>query len=64
VVTWTGSEGAEVASRRKPAPRRRSWVLRMHMGGREVEVRLADTTELEAHRYARRLTAEYTLQPL
>jgi hypothetical protein len=52
VVTWTGSEGVDVALR-KPAARSRSRLLRMRNGARAIALRLAAFLPIPAKARAR-----------
>ncbi len=64
-MSWIGVESAdEDRPRDRGREARRDWMLRVRLDGRTVESRLLDLTEREAHGYARRLAADYTLRPL
>jgi hypothetical protein len=65
-MSWIGVESAEEGPGR-PRPKakgqQQDWVLRVRLDGRLIESRLLRVTESDAHSYARRLSADYTLRP-
>jgi hypothetical protein len=66
-MSWIGVESADddrARPRPKPSgPSRQDWMLRVRLEGRTIDARLIRVTEGEAHGYAQRLGAEYTLRP-
>jgi hypothetical protein len=65
-MSWIGVESAEEGHgrpRSKGKGPQQDWVLRVRLDGRLIESRLLRVTESEAHRYAGRLSDDYTLRP-
>jgi len=64
-MSWLGVESMDDdRARRKAKPTdRQDWMLRVRFDGREFDARLIRLTEPEAHEYARRVSADYSLKP-
>ena len=65
-MSWIGVESADEGRdrpRSKATGRQQDWVLRVRLDGRLIESRLLRVSESEAHGYARKLSADYTLRP-
>jgi len=67
-MSWIGVESADDVgvrprSRMGGGGGRQDWMLRVRVDGRIVDARLIRVTEREAHAYASRFGAEYTLRP-
>jgi hypothetical protein len=63
-MAWIGQEQSETPRVAGPGADRADWLLRVRIDGRVVEARVLDTSERDAHRYARRLAGDYTLSRL
>jgi len=65
-MSWIGVESADddrARDRRKAGGGRRDWMLTVRLDGRTYEARLLSLSEEDAHGYARRLSADYSLRP-